>query len=62
MIDHAVKKILSYELIDFICKNTHIVLGTDVVSYVAQHDNTKLELQTELSKKIHILMWQIFMG
>ena len=32
MIDHAVNKILSYELTDFICENIHRVLGTEIES------------------------------
>jgi hypothetical protein len=32
MIDHALKKILSYELTEFICKNIHRVLGTKLES------------------------------
>jgi len=37
MIDHTVKKILSYELTDFICKNIHRVLGTELESAAWQN-------------------------
>jgi hypothetical protein len=37
MIDHAVKKILSYELNYFICKNIHRVLGTEIKSAAWQN-------------------------
>jgi len=34
MIDHAVNKILSYELTGFICENIHRVLGTEIESAI----------------------------
>ena len=37
MIDHSVKKILTYELTDLICKNIHGVLGAELESAMWQN-------------------------
>jgi len=52
MIDHVVKKILSYELIDFICKNIHMVLGYRTrVSCVAKQDTWSRNYKQNQQKK-----------